>query len=208
MEGPVGALEAVLQYDPQIPARFSAIICHPHPLFGGTMHNKVVFRAARAALLEGMPALRFNFRGVGKSGGAFADGVGEEGDVRAALDYLSRRFSGSQIILMGFSFGSAIGLRAGEADGRVVALVGMGIAVSRQDYSFLSSSAKPKLFVQGTLDEFGPRADVQRLFDTLQPPKKIHWVEGAGHFFNGRLGEVVSAVRSFLREIAESHEET
>jgi uncharacterized protein len=196
-------LEALLQYDPELPARFSAVVCHPHPLFGGSMHNKVVFRAARAALLEGIPALRFNFRGVGKSAGAFADGIGEEGDVRAALDYVSSRFAGSRVVLMGFSFGSGVGLRVGAVDKRVVALVGLGVAVTRQDYSVLKECLKPKLIVQGTLDEFGPRADVLQLFDSLHPPKKIHWVEGAGHFFHGRLGEVVGAVRSFLHELAE-----
>lgn len=199
--GPAGVLESVLEYTPGDTPLYAAIVCHPHPLFGGTMHNKVVFRAAKAALVENIPTLRFNFRGVGKSQGEFANGVGETEDVRAALDSLSSRFPGASVILMGFSFGSEIGLRVGVGDARVVALVGLGLAVTRHEYSFLLGSAKPKLFVQGTNDEFGPRPEVEKLIRAVSPPKELHWVDGVDHFFTGKLDEVQEVIRSFLRRI-------
>jgi alpha/beta superfamily hydrolase len=199
--GPAGALEAILEDDPaQTPDR-AALVCHPHPLFGGTMHNKVVFRAAKAALLENIPALRFNFRGVGKSQGEFANGAGESDDVRAALDYLGSRFAGAAVILMGFSFGSAVGLPVGVEDSRVVALVGLGLAITRHDYSFLLNSRKPKLFVEGTEDEFGPRDEVEKLIASLPPPKELCWVDGVDHFFTGKLDRVEEVIRIFIRKL-------
>jgi uncharacterized protein len=202
IQGPAGLLESALEYDPGHPAEYTALVCHPHPLYGGTMHNKVVFRAAKAALLEGLPTLRFNFRGVGRSQGEFANGVGETEDVRAALDHLSSRLPRASVILMGFSFGSAVGLRVGADDPRVVALVGIGLAVDHQDYSFLLKCHKPKLFVEGTEDEFGPRDKVKLLVSTFPPPKELHWVEGVDHFFTGRLHELEQAIRNFIREVA------
>ena len=124
--GVEGTLEGMLAWDPQGKPRFAAVVCHPHPLHGGTMHNKVVFQAAKAALQEGLPTLRFNFRGVGKSTGSFGDGIGEREDVTAALDYLGTRFPAIPVCLLGFSFGASVGLRVGANDPRVVALVGLG----------------------------------------------------------------------------------
>jgi uncharacterized protein len=199
--GPAGTLEVVLEYDPSQTAESAALVCHPHPLFGGSMHNKVVFRAAKAAVREGVPALRFNFRGVGKSQGEFGNGLGETEDVRAAVETLSSRFPGASLILMGFSFGSAVGLRVGAEDPRVVALVGLGLAVTRHDYSFLLNSHKPKLFVEGTQDEFGPRDEVEKLIAALPPPTEVHWVDGADHFFTGKLDEVEQVIRQFVRRV-------
>lgn len=199
--GPAGALEAILEHGPDHMAECAALICHPHPLFGGTMHNKVVFRAAKAAVREGVPALRFNFRGVGKSQGEFGNEVGETEDVRAALEHLSSRFPRAGLILMGFSFGSLVGLRVGVEDRRVVALVGLGLAVTGHDYSFLLNSRKPKLFVGATQDEFAPRDRVEALIAALPPPTEVHWVEGADHFFTGKLGEVEQAIRRFVRSL-------
>lgn len=165
------------------------------------MHTKVVFRAAKAALLEGVPALRFNFRGVGTSEGAYAQGAGERDDVRAALDELSRRFPLAPVFLMGFSFGSGVGLCVGAADPRVVALVGLGLPVESYDYSCLRDCAKPKLFIEGTQDQYGPRAKVEEVVQAAAPPKRLHWVEGADHFFTGQLEEVEEVLRSFIREV-------
>ena len=163
------------------------------------MHNKVVFRAAKAALQAGVPVLRFNFRGVGKSAGTFADGIGERGDVRAALDYLQARFPNTPLCLMGFSFGAWVGLYVGAGDPRVAALVGLGLPVSQlTDLSFLREVSKPKLFVQAALDQFGPADQMQAFYDSLPEPKQIHWVQGADHFFAGKLEEVQTAVREFL----------
>lgn len=199
--GPAGLLEALLGYDPGTAPRVCAIVCHPHPLFGGTMHTKAVYRAAKAATLEGIPALRFNFRGVGKSQGVYDQGEGEQEDARAALDFLVSRYPGVHIIMMGFSFGSAVALRVGAADERVAALVGMGLPVKSYDYAYLEASPKPKLFVEGTEDEYGPRAQVEQVVARFAPPKRLVWVEGADHFFTGKLEEYQQAIRAFVREV-------
>ena len=176
-------------------------MCHPHPLYGGTLHNKVVFRAAKAALQAGLPTLRFNFRGAGQSAGTFAAGLGEREDVRAALDYLSSRFPGLPVCLMGFSFGSWVGLAVGAPDPRVSILVGLGLPVAASDFRFLLDVRKPKLIIQGTQDEFGPEAQVTELYDSLAEPKQIHWVKDADHFFARKLDEVQEVLRQFLTRI-------
>ncbi|MGA3323797.1 MAG: alpha/beta family hydrolase [Terriglobia bacterium] len=190
-----------MEWNPQVTPRHVALVCHPHPLYGGTMHNKVVFRAAKAALLLGLPTLRFNFRGAGRSKGTFAGGAGEREDVRAALDYLAAHFPGLPVCLMGFSFGSWVGLAVGATDSRVSTLVGLGLPVDSLNFDFLRNVRKPKLIVQGTRDEFGPAAQVVELYDSLAEPKQIHWVQGADHFFAGKLDEVQEALRQFLSPI-------
>jgi uncharacterized protein len=198
--GPAGKLEALLEWAPEARAALSALVCHPHPLYGGTLHNKVVFRAAKAVLTQGVPALRFNFRGVRKSEGIHDKGIGELDDVRAALDFLSVRFPGLPVLLMGFSFGCWVGLRAGARDARVTALAGLGLPTIDSDFSGLSGVTKPKLIVQGTRDPYGERNSVQTVFDSLAEPKRIHWVEGADHFFTGRLAEVQAVLETFVRD--------
>jgi hypothetical protein len=194
----MGPLEALLEWNPQITPHHVALVCHPHPLYGGTLHNKVVFRAAKAAISLGLPTLRFNFRGAGKSAGTFAEGEGEREDVRAALDYLAAHFPGLPVHLMGFSFGAWVGLAVGAGDARVSTLVGLGVPVDMSDFGFLHGVRKPKLILQGTRDEYGSVAAVSRLFDSLAEPKQIHWVEGADHFFAGKLDEVQEVLRQFL----------
>jgi uncharacterized protein len=201
--GAVGPLEALLEWDPKAAPRLVALVCHPHPKYGGTMHNKVVFRAAKASVHAGVPALRFNFRGVGESRGTFADGIGEREDVRAALGYVQTHFPQVPVCLVGFSFGAWVGLAVGAVDARVRALVGLGVPAGTSDFSFLPGVSKPKLIVQGTQDEFGLREQVQALFDALAEPKRIHWVEGADHFFTGRLEELHAVLSNFLLEIQE-----
>jgi alpha/beta superfamily hydrolase len=166
------------------------------------MHNKVVFRAAKAALFSGLPTLRFNFRGAGHSAGAFTGGDGERDDVRAALDYLAAHFPGLPVCLMGFSFGSWVGLEVGATDARVSTLVGLGVPVNSTNFDFLHGVGKPKLILQGTRDEFGSVAKVTELYDSLAQPKQIHWVEGADHFFAGKLDEVQEVLRQFLTPIS------
>jgi alpha/beta superfamily hydrolase len=202
LDGPAGRLEALLEWAQPAEPRMTALVCHPHPLYGGTMHTKIVFRAAKAALALGLPTLRFNFRGVGRSEGTFAQGQGEIEDARAALDFLSARFAGLPIVLMGFSFGCWVGLRAGAGDDRVRPLIGLGVAAGSYDFSFLAPVTKPKLIVQGSNDVYGPRRRVQELFDSLAEPKQIRWIEGADHFFTGRLEEAQEAVTSFLGPLA------
>jgi len=163
------------------------------------MHNKVVFRAAKAAWQAGLPTLRFNFRGVGKSTGSFSAGISEREDVAAALDYLGARFPALPVCLMGFSFGASVGLRVGANDPRVVALVGLGVPVASTNLDFLRGILKPKLIIQGTRDQFGSRAQVESFYSSLAEPKQIHWVQNADHFFTGKLEEVQRAIREFLR---------
>ncbi|MGA2475222.1 MAG: alpha/beta fold hydrolase [Terriglobia bacterium] len=189
----------MLEWDPQGKPRFAAVVCHPHPLHGGTMHNKVVFRAAKAAWQAGLPALRFNFRGVGKSTGSFSEGIGEREDVTAALNYLGTRFPAVPVCLIGFSFGASVGLRVGANDPRVVALVGLGVPVSSTNMDFLRGVLKPKLIIQGTRDQFGLRAQVESFYGLLAEPKQLYWVQNADHFFTGKLEEVQRALREFLR---------
>jgi uncharacterized protein len=198
--GPAGRLEALLWTVPITDPALVAVVCHPHPLFGGTMHNKVVYQAAKALQLRDIPVLRFNFRGAGQSEGVHDRGVGEQDDVRAALDYLSGEFPQRRILLAGFSFGSMVGLRVGCADRRVSDLIGLGIPVDHSDLTYLSACAKPKLIIQGGTDQFGSRANVEALFETLPAPKKLVLVDGADHFFTGQLEKVRAAIDDWLDE--------
>jgi len=175
-----------------------ALVCHPHPLFGGTMHNKVVFQAAKALHGSGMPVLRFNFRGAGLSEGEHDKGAGEQGDVRAALDYLAQEFPGRPILLAGFSFGAWIGLRVGCQDTRVERLIGLGIPVNSSDLGYLRSCTKPKLIVQAGLDQFGSVANVEALFAAMPEPKELKIVEGVDHFFAGKLEQVGAAIHDWV----------
>jgi len=201
ISGPAGSLEALLEWDPEWTPRQLAIVCHPHPLYGGTLHNKVVFRAAKAAIHLEVPVLRFNFRGVGQSGGEHADGIGERDDARAALDYLVRRFPQTPVSMMGFSFGSVVALAVGSADARVNSLVGIGLPVNSSDFHFLHPIRKPKLLVQGTRDTFGSQEKVEKLFSSLKEPKRLRLVEDADHFLTGKLAELQLEVQEFLRDI-------
>ncbi len=193
-----------MEWDARANPKLTALVCHPHPVYGGTMHNKVVFRAAKAAHALGIPTLRFNFRGVGQSDGAFSEGVGERDDARAALGYLTKRFPAKPVCSMGFSFGAWVGLDVGASDPRAAALVGLGLPVASTDFDFLRGVRKPKLIVQGTNDQYAPRAKIQSFFASLDEPKRIHWVSGADHFFQGKLDEVQDTIRQFLEEIATS----
>lgn len=202
LAGPAGPLEALLEHVPGAQPALGALVCHPHPVYGGTMHNKVVFRIAKAALALNLPTLRFNFRGAGKSEGRFDHGAGERDDVRAALDFLCGRFPGLRVVMMGFSFGAWVGLAVGAEEPRVAALVGLGLPVGSLDFKFLARVTKPKLILQGTEDVYGPRDRVERLYTSLSEPKRIQWVEGADHFFTGRLDRVQASVTTFLEELA------
>lgn len=178
-----------------------SVVCHPHPLYGGTMHNKVVFRAAKASVHCGAPVLRFNFRGVGHSQGKFDHGKGEREDARAALAYLTERFPELPVCMMGFSFGSVVALSVGAQEQVVNSLVGMGVPVNASDLNFLEPDTKPKLFVQGARDEFGSRKNVQAFFASLQEPKRLHIVEDTDHFFAGKLLELQSTLQEFLQDV-------
>lgn len=209
LDGPAGRLEALLNAG-AANATHAAVVCHPHPLFGGTLHNKVVFHTMKALNSFGFPVLRFNFRGTGLSEGEHDRGIGEVEDVRTALDWLDAEFH-LPIIFAGFSFGSAVGLRAACADQRVSAVIGVGTPVAPvaegteeprvYTFEFLQDCYKPKLFVSGARDQFGPRAKLQAMVDSLPEPKKLVVIEGADHFFEGRLRELREAIEKWMREI-------
>ena len=201
LEGPAGHLEAIL-WTPQNGKKppLAAAICHPHPLFGGTMHNKVVYQTAKSLDELGLPVLRFNFRGAGMSAGKHDKGHGEQGDVRAALDFLAREFSGTPLVLAGFSFGCWVGLRVGCGDSRVTELIGIGAPVNASDFSYLSSCEKPKLFVQGGEDQFGSSDKLESLVSSLPGENRMHIVKGADHFFAGKLDQLAEAIFISLTE--------
>jgi alpha/beta superfamily hydrolase len=155
-----GRLEAILKAPRVKPIRGVALVLHPHPLGGGTMHNKVVFRAAAALNDAGLTTLRINFRGVGQSTGSHDEGDGEREDVRSGLDYLAQNYPNDEITLCGFSFGARVGLEVGIKDERVARLISIGTPVNKYDFDFLAECRKPILFVHGEHDEYG---DVDRV---------------------------------------------
>jgi uncharacterized protein len=198
LRGPAGLLEAALWTAPAADPDFVAVVCHPHPLYGGTMHNKVVYQTAKALQQRGASVLRFNFRGVEKSQGAHDRGIGEQDDVRAAIDYLDAEFPGKPILLAGFSFGSWVGLRVGCGDARVTKLIGLGLPVDNVDVSYLRACVKPKLIIQGGEDQFGSRPNIEALFASLPESKRLVIVEGADHFFTGHLDAIGAAIGDWL----------
>ena len=187
LHGPAGRLEAVLNSG-RPDAAYAVLLCHPHPKGGGTMHNKVVYHAMKAFSSLGLPVLRFNFRSVGLSEGEFDEGRGEQEDVRAALDWLERSL-GLPVLLAGFSFGSHMGLRVACGDPLVKGLIALGLPVHAEgrdySYDFLANCAQPKLFISGDHDQFGPRAQVEAAVANAPEPKRLVWIEGAEHFFQG-----------------------
>src|SRR5262252_5755398 len=177
-----GRLEAILKDPREQPPKGVALVLHPHPLGGGTMHNKVVFRAAAALNDADLTTLRINFRGVGQSTGEHDEGRGERDDVRAGLDYLAANYPDQEITLCGFSFGSRVGLEVGVADDRVVRLIAIGTPVDKYDFSFLEDCRKPILFVHGEQDEYGNIERLRELVDKIDAPVELNIINGAGHF--------------------------
>jgi alpha/beta superfamily hydrolase len=201
LRGPAGKLEALLNAGtPNAP--YAALVCHPHPLGGGTMHNKVVYHTMKAFQSFGLPILRFNFRGTELSEGEHDYGQGEEDDVRAALDWLDREFH-LPILFAGFSFGSYVGLRACCGDPRVIGLVALGIPAHAQgrdyDYGFLGDCPQPKLFISGTRDQFGPMSEVETVVRMAAEPKELVWISEADHFFASKLDDVRQAIRTWAQ---------
>ena len=208
LEGPAGRLEALLNAGVENAAH-AALVCHPHPLFGGTLHNKVVFHTMKALNSFGFPVLRFNFRGTGLSQGEHDQGNGEVEDVHTALDWLDAEFH-LPLIFAGFSFGAAVGLRAACSDARVKALIGVGVPAipvaaatetpRTYTFDFLRDCDMPKLFVSGARDQFGPRAKLEALVASAAEPKKLVVIEGADHFFEGRLRELRETIEAWVRQ--------
>ena len=198
-----GQLEAILKEPRGRSPRGVALVLHPHPLGGGTMHNKVVFRAAAALNDAGLTALRINFRGVGQSTGMHDEGRGEQDDVRAGLDYLSQEYPGQKITLCGFSFGARVGLEVGIHDPRVEYLISIGTPLDKYDFSFLSQCRKPLLLVHGEHDEFGDVERLRKLAADLEKNTTVRLVviPGAGHFFEGGLDELKRAITDWATDL-------
>ena len=197
---PHGRLEAILKEPRDGEVRGAALVLHPHPLGGGTMHNKVVFRAAAALNDAGLITLRVNFRGVGQSTGTHDEGDGEQEDVGAGLDYLAEKYPGQQITLCGFSFGARVGLEVCLADNRVVRLISIGTPVDKYDFTFLEQCRKPILFVHGEHDEYG---NVNRLLEIVEriaspTPPELRVIKGAGHFFDNQLDELKRVITEWM----------
>ena len=198
--GPAGRLEAILMSPDASPAA-AAVVCHAHPLHGGMMHFKVVFRAAKALQEHSLAVLRFNFRGVGRSEGSHDDGLGEQEDARAALAELERRFPGLPLVLGGFSFGSVVALRVAAREPRVRAVFALGFPLVRfGDARTLQAPSQPRLFVQGERDEFGPGETLRELVEPLPPPRELVIVPGASHFFDGQLDALQDAVSAWASQ--------
>ncbi len=202
LRGPAGRLEALLnEGDPQAP--YAVLVCHPHPLFGGTMHNKVVYHAMKAFHAHGLPVLRFNFRGAGLSEGTHDEGRGEKDDVRAALDWLTQQYA-RPLLVAGFSFGASVSLRTSCGDARVHGIASLGLPVLAEGrsyhYPFLAECRQPKLVINGTADQYAPVAEVEAVMATAAPPAKLVLVPQADHFFVGKLDQVQAALHAWLHE--------
>jgi alpha/beta superfamily hydrolase len=197
-----GKLEAILKEPRETPATGVALVLHPHPLGGGTMHNKVVFRAAGALNDAGLITLRINFRSVGQSTGRHDEGRGELEDVRAGLQYLAEIFPQRPITVCGFSFGAWMGAQVGISDERVPNLISIGTPVDKYDFGFLETCRKPILFVHGENDEFGSVSKLRNLVEKIQqdnPNVELKVIKGAGHFFEGHLDELKQAITDWTK---------
>jgi alpha/beta superfamily hydrolase len=196
LPGPIGSLEALLNSGLD-DAPYCALVCHPHPMGGGTMHNKVVYRAMKAMHGFGFPVLRFNFRGTGRSQGMHDNGHGEQDDVRAALDWLEHEFH-RPILFAGFSFGANVGMRACCGDPRVPGLIALGLPVAAEgrhySYKYFPGCSQPKLFISGDRDSYGPVAEVEAVVATASEPKQMVWIHDADHFFVGKLDQVQAEI--------------
>ena len=195
-----GRLEAILKPPGGLAVNGVALVLHPHPLGGGTLHNKVVFRAAAALNDAGLAVLRINFRGVGQSTGAHDKGEGERDDVSSGLDYLAEHYYGQEITLCGFSFGARVGLEVGLADERVVRMISIGTPVDKYDFSFLVGCRKPVLFVHGENDEYGNLDRLRELVAKIDAPVELSLIKGAGHFFDDQLDELKRVITKWVQK--------
>jgi uncharacterized protein len=201
--GPAGRLEALLEEPAEAAPRLAILVCHPHPLYGGTMHNKVVYRLARALRRAGAVVLRFNFRGVGLSQGEYGHLDGEIEDARAALGWLRERYPALPFALAGFSFGARAVTRLACSTAGTCFVLAAGFPTGFGPTEYLETCAVPKIFVQSTRDQFGPRADMETLYARVAEPKQLFWIESEDHFFAGALdaleAQVLSAVAVLTR---------
>jgi len=214
-QGPAGRLEALLdepaaargvdgdgrvQSGSGAGARAAVVFAHPHPQYGGTMHTKVVYQSAKALARIGCAVVRFNFRGVGQSDGAFDNGEGEKRDFLAALDFMRQRYPGVPLWAAGMSFGSWIALTAGAEQPDVALLLGIAVCSDRYDFEVVRSSGKSKFFIHGERDEITPLAQIRAFYAQCADPKELVIVDGADHLFDGKVSEVADAIEDLLED--------
>lgn len=197
--GPAGRLEALLEEPDSSDPTGAALVCHPHPLHGGTMHNKVVYRLARGLRRSGCAVLRFNYRGVNLSEGSFGDWVGEAEDARASLNELRRRYPHLPVTLAGFSFGSRIVLKLAAEEAGVSRVIAVGFPTRYPDREYVHEVQIPKYFIQSKNDEFGPEPEFRLFYETLSQPKRLEWVTAEDHFFAGALDQFERTVEAVVR---------
>ena len=202
--GPAGRLEALLDapFDSaqgtSAAVRAAVVFAHPHTEYGGTMHTKVVYQAAKALSRIGCAVLRINFRGAGSSAGAFTNGPGEIEDFRAALDFMHDSYPSVPVWSGGMSFGAYVGLTAGVADPRVTTLIGIALPVAQYDFEPVARSTKAKFFIHGERDEICPLKDMQRLYARAEEPKELVVIDAADHLFDGKVSEVADTIEDLL----------
>jgi len=185
LAGPAGRLEALLEEPADREPSTAAVLCHPHPLYGGTMHNKVVYRMAHGLRRAGVVVLRFNFRGVGRSQGEHGHLEGEIEDARAALAWLNESYPELPFGMAGFSFGSQVAMRLGCSLHGARWLLAAGFPAAHGGAGYLETCRAPKIFIQSTHDQFGPRPDMEALYRRIREPKRLIWIDSIDHFFAG-----------------------
>ena len=198
LRGPAGRLDAMLEVPDRVNPRAAVVLAHPDPQQGGSLHSKVVYAAAKALAGIGCAVLRFNFRGVGSSEGAWDDGRGERDDFRAALDFMSARYPASELWAAGYSFGSWIATTEGVVDPRVSLLVAIAPPIGLYDFGPLKTSAKPKFIVHGEADELTPLKAMYEFYGQLPEPRELAVIDAADHVFDGRVSEVGEALDDLL----------
>jgi alpha/beta superfamily hydrolase len=213
LTGPAGPLEALLDEpaaagsigaDGIVNAgypgglRAAVVFAHPHTEYGGTMHTKVVYQAAKALSRIGCAVLRFNFRGAGASAGRFTNGPGEQQDFRAALDVMQEHYAGAPLWAAGMSFGSWVAMTAGAEDARVSTLIGIALPITRYDFGRVEHSVKPKFFIHGEFDELCPLKEVREFYARAAEPKELVVIDAADHLFDGKVSEVAAAIEDLL----------
>ena len=216
-QGPAGRVEALLD-EPVAPGavgpdgrvsighpggvRAAVVFGHPHTEYGGTMHTKVVYQAAKALSRIGCAVLRFNFRGAGASAGTFDNGPGETEDFRAALDFMHAEYPSAPMWAAGMSFGAWVALTVGAADPRVSTLIGIALPISRYDFGAVERSAKPKFFLHGEFDELFPLKGMREFYARAAEPKDLIVIDAADHLFDGRVHEVADTLEDLLQDWA------
>jgi alpha/beta superfamily hydrolase len=204
LAGAAGRLEALLEEPDDRTLLGTALVCHPHPLHGGTMHNKVVYRIARGLRKAGRAVLRFNYRGVNLSQGEYAEEIGETEDARVALGELQRRYAGLPVLAAGFSFGSRVALRLAAQEQSIQHVIAAGFPTRIAERDFIYQVRVPKYFVQSTNDQFGPPTDFLPFYESLPEPKRLDWIEASDHFFQGALDNFETVVERIPEQVLSS----